>query len=134
MKLTQNMVFWPCLWDHIFLHRVWEICESCELLVAVSHCELPSPHFCCYCFIVTCNLQHLVVVQDLVLHPDCGHLRWLSVFSGSRIDGSKPRGSWIAIFRWEWEWWYEWERDSPGMHVVYTVYLLVTACTQGDLA
>ena len=35
--------------------RVWEICESCELLVAASceslrvvasYCELPSSHFC----------------------------------------------------------------------------------------
>ena len=42
---------------------VWEICESCELLVAasckslqvvVSYCKLPFSNFHYYCFIVTC--------------------------------------------------------------------------------
>ena len=43
--------------------RVMRVASCCELRVVASKCELPFSgpfsHFCYYCLIVTCSLQHL---------------------------------------------------------------------------
>ena len=112
--------------------RVKRVATCCELGVTrgvtSSCCELlrvTLPHFCYYCFIVTCLLQHLSVV----LYPDCGHtltshLQWLSVFSVSWIDDQGLVGHRSQSFA----------GNGNVTHRECTVYLQVTAFTHGGLS
>ena len=114
--------------------RVMRVAMSCESLrIVASYCDLPSPHFCYYGFIVAIVFCYLLISASVgsprpspaprlpTFFILTTHLQWLFVFSGSWIDESRPHRSWMAIFS------SEWECDSPGMHIVYTVYLLITA-------
>ena len=100
--------------------------SQCELLrVTASYLSMGlSDIFVTIALLLPANHKRLSVIQKLVLHPDSGnvcifstHLQWLSVFYGSWIIRSRPRGSRIIIV------WHEWEEMFVFLIHIFSGFL-----------